>query len=74
MQNIDSWHQLNTDFVNNNTEHRFSMPNTERVNWIDNNLALVQIMAWCQTDDKPLSEPMMAWFGNTYMRLSASMG
>ena len=36
MQNTDSGHQLNTDFVNNNTEHRFSMPNTERVLYIQN--------------------------------------
>ena len=27
---------------------------------INNNQALVQIMAWCQTGTKPLSEPMMA--------------
>ena len=27
--------------------------------WIDNKQALVQIMAWCWPDDKPLSEPMM---------------
>ena len=27
---------------------------------IENNAALVQIMAWHQTGDKPLSEPMMA--------------
>ena len=26
---------------------------------IDNNPALVQIMAWCRSGDKPLSEPMM---------------
>ena len=25
---------------------------------IDNNPALVEIMAWCQIGDKPLSEPM----------------
>ena len=25
---------------------------------IDNMLALVQVMAWCQTGDKPSSEPM----------------
>ena len=36
---------------------------------IDNNPALVQKMAWCRTDDKPLSEPMMAWFCDAYMRL-----
>ena len=27
---------------------------------IDNKLALVQVMAWCRTGDKPLYEPMMA--------------
>ena len=27
--------------------------------WINNIPALVQIMAWCQPGDKPLSEPMM---------------
>ena len=27
---------------------------------IDNIPALVQIMAWCRSGDKPLSEPMMA--------------
>ena len=27
---------------------------------INNKLALIQIMAWCQKDGKPLSEPMMA--------------
>ena len=30
---------------------------------IDNNPALVQIMAWCRTGDKSLSELMMASFG-----------
>ena len=29
---------------------------------IDNILALVQIMAWRRTSDKPLSDPMMALF------------
>ena len=32
---------------------------------IDNKPALVQIMAWHGTDDKPLSESMLAWFTNT---------
>ena len=32
----------------------------------------VQIMAWGRTGDKPLSEPMIAYFGDAYMRLSAS--
>ena len=34
---------------------------------------LVQIMAWCQTSDKPLFEPMMTWFTDAYGRHSASM-
>ena len=34
--------------------------------------ALVQIMAWCLTGDKSLSKPMMAYFTDTYMRLSAN--
>ena len=51
---------------------------------IDNNPALVQIMAWRRSGDKPLSEPMIVslptyicvtrpqWV-NTYMRQSASL-
>ena len=35
--------------------------------------ALVQIMAWHQTGDKPLSEPMMTHFNDAYMRHLASM-
>ena len=34
--------------------------------------ALVQIMAWRRQGDKPLSEPMMVCFIDTYMRHSAS--
>ena len=40
---------------------------------INNIPALVQIMAWRRTGDKPLSEPMMTHFNDTYMRHSASM-
>ena len=40
---------------------------------IDNIPALVQIMAWRRPGDKPLSEPVMAWFSNAYMRHSAWM-
>ena len=40
---------------------------------MDNNPAFVQKMAWGQTGDKPLSEPMMASFGDAYMHLLASM-
>ena len=39
---------------------------------INNIPALVQIMAWCQTGDKPLSEPMMTQFNDAYMRHLAS--
>ena len=40
---------------------------------INNIPALVQIMAWRRTGDKPLSEPMMTQFNGAYMRHSASM-
>ena len=35
---------------------------------IDNTPALVQVMAWRRTADKPLSEPMLNQFTDTYMR------
>ena len=35
---------------------------------IDNNAAMVQIMAWRRTGDKPLSEPMLTQFTDTYTR------
>ena len=35
----------------------------------DNNLALVQIMAWHRIGDKPLSEPMLTWFTDKYAAL-----
>ena len=34
----------------------------------DNKAALVQIMAWRRTGDKPLSEPMLTQFIDPYMR------
>ena len=34
----------------------------------DNKSALVQVMAWHQTGDKPLPEPMLAEFTDAYMR------
>ena len=40
---------------------------------INNIPALVQIMAWRRTGDKPLSEPMMTQLNYAYMRHSASM-
>ena len=35
---------------------------------IDNNSALVQVMAWRRMGDKPLSEPILTQFTNAYMR------
>ena len=35
---------------------------------IDNKAALAQVMAWCQTGNKPLPEPMLTKFADAYMR------
>ena len=35
---------------------------------IDNKLALVQVMAWSRTGDKPLHEPMLTQFIDAYFR------
>ena len=35
---------------------------------IDNESALVQVMAWRRTGDKPLPEPMLTQFTDAYMR------
>ena len=35
---------------------------------IDNKPAMVQVMAWRRTGDKPLPEPMLAQFTDAYMR------
>ena len=35
---------------------------------IDNKPALIQVMAWRRTGDKPLPEPMMTQFIDAYMR------
>ena len=40
---------------------------------IDNTSALVQVMGWHWTGDKPLPEPMMTQFSDPYMRHPASM-
>ena len=37
---------------------------------INNIPALVQIMAWRQPGDKPLSEPMMSLVADAYMRMN----
>ena len=39
---------------------------------IDYKSTLVQLIAWRRSGDKPLSEPIMAWFIGAYMRYSAS--
>ena len=41
---------------------------------IDSKQALVQIMAGRRTGDKSLSETMIAWFSDAYMRHPASTG
>ena len=41
---------------------------------IDNNLTLVQIMAWRRIGDKPLSLSIVTLFTDSYIRYSASMG
>ena len=40
---------------------------------INNIPALVQTMAWRRPGDKPLSEPIIAYFADAYMTRSASM-
>ena len=35
---------------------------------IDDKPALVQVMSWCQPDDKPLPAPMLTQSTDTYMR------
>ena len=35
---------------------------------IDNESALVQVLAWCRTGDKPLPEPILTQFVDAYMR------
>ena len=40
---------------------------------IDNRPALVQVMAWRRTGDKPIPEPMMTQFTYAYMRHQREM-
>ena len=56
-------------FLNGN--HRVSIGMSVKfVLWspIDKNPALVQVMAWLRTDDKPLHELMLSKFTDAYMR------
>ena len=39
----------------------------------DNKSALVQVMAWHQKGNKPLSEPMLNWFTDAYMQHQGGM-
>ena len=41
---------------------------------VNNNPALVQVMVWHQPGDKPLSEPIMVYFTDAYMRHVDSIG
>ena len=40
---------------------------------IDNMAALVQILAWCWSGDKPLPEPMLTQFTDAYMQHKGEM-
>ena len=40
---------------------------------IDNMAALVQLMAWCRTGDKPLPDSMLTQFTDAYMGHSGQM-
>ena len=40
---------------------------------IDNNLALVQIMAWRRIGDKPIFEPLLTQFTDAYMQHQGEM-
>ena len=56
-----------------NENHYFSIKVSQkhvRKDPIDNNLVLVSTMDWRRTGDKPLPEPMIAWFGNAYPGLN----
>ena len=35
---------------------------------VDDNPALFQMMAWHRIGNKPVSEPMLTWFTDTYMQ------
>ena len=54
------WKQYNSDF---------NFPEICPKSPIENKLALVQVMAWRRTDNKPLPEPILTQFTDAYMRL-----
>ena len=54
-------------FLNENDKIKMSLKLVPR-SPIDNKSALVRVMAWRRTGDKPLPEPMMTQFTDAYMR------
>ena len=62
-------------FLNENSPLLIKIsPNNVPYYPIDKNPALVQTKAWHRIGDKLLYEPMIASFGDVYMRLPASTG
>ena len=59
-------------FLNENDRIQISLKFVPRSS-VDNKPALVQVMAWRQTGDKPLPEPMRTQFTDAYMRLLGEM-
>ena len=61
-------HIFNCIFLNKNVRIPIQI-SLKYVSWspIDNKPALVQVMAWHRTGDKPLAAPMMTHFIETYM-------
>ena len=65
-------------FADDNFKYIFLIENDRTQIWIslkvvpwnpvDNKPALVQVMAWCQTNDKSLPELMLTQFTDAYMR------
>ena len=41
---------------------------------IDNKPALVQVMSWCRTGEKPFTEPMLPQFHDAYIYIYAALG
>ena len=57
------------DFLNKSVWISIKIPlKLVRKDPIDNNLALVEMMAWRRINEKPLSEPMLTQFTDAYMR------
>ena len=60
---------FNHIFLNENDRIPIQIPlKYVPINSIDNKPALVHVMSWRRQGDKPLSEPMLIRFTDTYMR------